>query len=182
MDPRLAAARLRQPDQQSCGAAVLVMARTISDPAYAETIAAGSGTIEQRWAAEVLATHRRTTGSRDARGSAQLPWPMQLGTPPWAVANELASRTGLGWQALPVPPWARGTALGRVRNAARTRPVPLYVGSTWLPRHVVLVLDGDLHVYEPSGGRVERIDPDDFTGGSLRLAGWSRPWFTVLPR
>ena len=31
MDPRLAAARLRQPDQQSCGAATLVMARTIMD-------------------------------------------------------------------------------------------------------------------------------------------------------
>jgi len=182
MDPRLAAARLRQPDQQSCGAATLVMARTIMDPAYAETIAAGTGSIGQRWGAEVLATHRRTTGTRDARGANQLPWPMQLGTPPWAVANELAARTGLSWRARPVPPWARDTALAQVRSAARTRPVPLYVGNTWLPRHVVLVLDAELHTYEPSGGRVEQIDPDDFTRGSLDLGGWSRPWFTVLPR
>jgi hypothetical protein len=161
---------------------VLVMARTIADPSYADAIAEGSGSVEQRWAAEVLATHRRTTGTRDARGAAQLPWPMQLGTPPWAVANELAARTGATWRARAVPPWSRGTALARVREAARTRPVPLYVGSRWLPRHVVLVLDADLSVYEPSGGRVERVDADDFTRGRLRLAGWTRPWFTVLPR
>ena len=72
--------------------------------------------------------------------------------------------------------------LAQVRSAARTRPVPLYVGNTWLPRHVVLVLDAELHTYEPSVGRVEQIDPDDFTRGSLDLGGWSRPWFTVLPR
>ena len=91
MDSRLAAARLRQPDARSCGAASLVMARSITDPAYAELLVAGvhpftghrlPGTIQERFAAEVLAMHRRTTGPVDVRGAAQLPWPQRYGTPP----------------------------------------------------------------------------------------------------
>ena len=68
MDPRLASAVLRQPDQRSCGAATLVMARAVQDPAYAELLLDGRhpvtghtllGTLSERFAAEVLAMHRR---------------------------------------------------------------------------------------------------------------------------
>ena len=57
----------------------------------------------------------------------------------------------------------------------------MFVGSRWIPRHVVLVLDADLRVYEPSSGRVVTITADDFVQARLSLAGWSNPWFSVLP-
>jgi hypothetical protein len=47
---------------------------------------------------------------------------------------------------------------------------------------VVLVLDADLRVYEPASGRVVTVRGDDFVDASLSLAGWSKPWFSVLPR
>ena len=191
MDRRLAAAELRQPDARSCGAAVLVMARSIEDPEYAELLATGlhpgtghrlPGTMRERFTAEVLAMHRRTTGPVDVRGAAQLPWPRALGTPPWAVARQLSGSTGTRWESRSVPPWSRASALTAIRKVAATRPVPVYVGSRWLPRHVVLVLDAELRVYEPASGHLVQVTAGDFTGGSLRLAGWSRPWFAVLPR
>jgi hypothetical protein len=170
---------------------VLVMARSIADPAYADLLATGihpltghhlPGTTQERFAAEVLAMHRRTTGPVDVRGAAQLPWPQRFGTPPWAVARQLSGSTGTHWDADAVLPWSRTKALGAILAAAATRPVPVYVGSRWLPRHVVLVLDPGLRVYEPAGGNVVRITEDAFAKGTLRLAGWSRPWFMVLPK
>ena len=57
--------RLKQPDRLSCGAAVLVVARMLSDEVYA-------GRVLPRFAEEVLATHRQVVG-----------WgPRALGTPP----------------------------------------------------------------------------------------------------
>ena len=190
MDPRLAAATLRQPDARSCGAASLVMARAITDPAYADLLATGlhpmtghrlPGTMQERFAAEVLAMHRRTTSPVDVRGAAQLPWPQRYGTPPWAVARQLSGSTGTPWQARAITPWGRAGALKDIRTAAATWPVPVYIGNRWLPRHVVLVLDADLRVYEPSSGRVVTITGKDFLDCSLDLAGWSNPWFSVLP-
>ena len=190
MDPRLAAATLRQPDATTCGAAVLVMARSISDPGYAELLATGlhpltgyrlPGAIQERFAAEALAMHRRTTSSVDVRGAAQLPWPQKYGTPPWAVARQLSGSTGTPWQAKAISPWGRSGALKEIRSAAARQAVPLFVGSRWIPRHVVLVLDAGLRVYEPSSGRVVTITADDFVQARLSLAGWSNPWFSVLP-
>jgi hypothetical protein len=63
-------------------------------------------------------------------------------------------------------------------------PACLYVGNVWLPRHVVLVVGADdaaLRVYEPAGGRVERVPRSRFTGGDLSLGGWDVPWFAVVP-
>ncbi len=190
MDPRLAAAALRQPDARSCGAAVLVMAHSIVDPVYAELLATGThpstghrlpGSLRERFAAEVRAMHRRTTGPVDVRGAAQLPWPRALGTPPWAVARQLSGTTGQPWRTRMVLPWSRRRAVSDLRAWAAVEPVPLYVGNRWLPRHVVLILDAELRVYEPSGGHVVRITDDEFGTASLRLAGWSTPWFSVLP-
>jgi hypothetical protein len=187
--------RYRQPDRFSCGAAVLVVARMVNDPAYAALVLTGrhprtgaalAGTgVEERFAAEVLAMHRRTTGPVDVSGSLQLPWPQGLGTPPWAVARQMSGASGVRgarYDARVVNPFDRRAGLRAIRAAAAAgHAVPLYIGTRWTPRHVVLVLDESLDTYDPSRGRRVRIDADDFAGGDLDIAGWSRPWFSVLP-
>lgn len=141
---------LRQPDARSCGAACMVVAAGAAAPTT--------------FGVDVLATHRRLTRRR-LHGRWQLPWPRALGTPPWAVARELAALTGtphrvrvLRWrQQSPLPPGA------------------LYVGSRWLPRHVVLVLEGDPPTcYEPASGRPQPLD-------GRPLAGWPVRWLCVVP-
>lgn len=189
---------LRQPDQLSCGATTLVAAQLLLDPAYAALINEGrhpvtghqlSGPREARFRDEVLALHRRVTGPVDVRGHLQPPWPRALGTPPWAVARQLsalgrASRAPLRHRVRPVV-FDRTAAYDRILAAVRAaRPVPLYVGNRWSPRHVVLCVgetSGELHCYEPGSGRVVVIPRDDFVGNRLGLAGWDRAWLVVLP-
>lgn len=178
LDTRLLGIRLRQPDARSCGAAVLVAARMLRDPAYARL--AGP-----RFAEACLAMHRRVTGPVDVLGAWQPPWPRAFGTPPWAVARQLS------WT------FATPYAVRRVRRSAAGRraavalleaataeglPAALYVGSAWLPRHVTLVVGSGLATYEPSSGRVVPVDATDFTHATLDLAGWRQPWFVVFPR
>jgi hypothetical protein len=81
----------RQPDQRSCGPSCLVVARMLADPEYA-------GATRARFDEEVLATHRRVTGSHPAVGALQLPWPRVLGTPPWAAAREMGRITGRSYR------------------------------------------------------------------------------------
>jgi hypothetical protein len=168
---------LRQPDQRSCGAACLVVAQGLRDPGYAERVRSAVGFRD-----EVLAMHRRVTSPVAVGGGAQMPWPQSLGTPPWAVANQLEGTSRV----------SHHTELVRRRDPAATYawlagggfPAALYVGQSWLPRHVVLVIDGDddaLRVYEPSGGRVERVARESFAAGRLGLGGWDVPWFVVAP-
>lgn len=169
--------RLVQPDQRTCGPAVLVLARMLSDPDYADRV-----TDPEVWAAKVWAVHRRVTGTFDARGRAQLPWPPALGTPPWAVAREMEAITGLSHRPRPVLPWQRDAALDDIRAAATGgHLVPLYVGNRWLPRHVVLLLDADLSVWDPARGRRTTLTPDAIVDARLALSGWTHPWFSVLP-
>jgi len=167
-DPRLHA----QPDRRSCGAAVLVAARALADPSYAATVADPA-----RFRGEVLALHRRVTGVTDARGRLQLPWPRALGTPPWAVARQLEATVDASYS-------TRFAGFDRVAAATAHGPVAVYVGNRWLPRHVVLVsrvADGDLRTYEPASGRWVDVTRAGFEGRSLRLGGWDRAWFSVLP-
>jgi hypothetical protein len=99
---------------------------------------------------EVLAMHRRLNRW----------WPRALGTTPWAVAGELGGR---------VRRYRRTEVL-----AALPRPVPVYLGSRWLPRHVVLVLDvadGEPLVYDPARGVL----------APLSTSRWKHRWFAVLP-
>ncbi|KQP64334.1 MULTISPECIES: hypothetical protein [unclassified Nocardioides] len=164
---------LRQPDQRSCGAAVVVVARMLDDAAYAERAL-------PRFGAEVLAAHRRLTGARDATGALQAPWPRAVGTPPWAVAR-----------ALPRGPHGVRRARGRFEDLLRAvghGPAALYVGDRWLPRHVLLAVgrDGDgpaarLGVYDPGSGTVRTLTRDAYADGALPLGRWRRPWFAVLP-
>lgn len=159
---------LRQPDRLSCGAASVVVARVLL---------AGQGPPAD-WGSQVLTTHRSLTGVRDARGTAQLPWPRALGTPPWAVARALGSLTGLPHR--PRPVLDRDAAYRRL--LAAPAPAALYVGNRWLPRHVVLVVAADaerLTCYEPGRGVAAAVPRTAFDDARLRLAGWDVPWFTV---
>lgn len=157
--------RLRQPDQRSCGAASMRMARLLSF---------GLSTTAADFRTDVLALHRRLTGAHDARHRLQVPWSRAVGTPPWAVAHELSDIVGVPYRT------SLTTSADRARAplSDRQRVAALYVGSRWLPRHVVLVLPGTpLRCYEPASGWVL---PVDLTG--LHLAGWRQPWFVVHAR
>lgn len=166
---------LKQPDQRTCGPSSVVAARMLVDPAYRPA----------DFGAAALSLHRALT-SNVAFGAAQLPWPAALGTPPWAVARALSSYTGLGYRTRVVRFGSRAGEYAAVRAAVSAgRPCPLYVGSAWLPRHVVLAVaptaDG-LEVYDPARGSVEELTRTAFTSGRLTtFRRWTRPWFAVLP-
>jgi hypothetical protein len=141
----------RQPDNRTCGPSCVVVAQHLDQQS--------DRGLPDPWpgfADEVQATHRRLNRI----------WPRALGTTPWAVAGELRR---MGWG-------------GRVRRyraaevlAALPRPVPIYVGSRWLPRHVVLALgerDGEPMVYDPARGVL----------APLSTSSWKHTWCAVLPR
>ena len=147
--------RLQQPDRRSCGAAALVMARRLVRPHYA-----GLVTDQSTFAHEAATLHRRLTSLSDTASRWQVPWPRALGTPPWAVARELGGR---------VRRYRRGEVV-----AALPGVVPVYLGSRWLPRHVVLALDvrdGEPVVYDPARGALTPISS----------SRWRARWWAILP-
>lgn len=187
-----------QPDRTTCGPSCLVVARALGDASYADWLETGEvpgrprdpRTPERRFADEVLATHRRTNRWSDASGALRWAWPRRLGTTPWALARELTATggttcPGTGHRVRTVSPRRRGEAYAVVARAVgHGHAIPLYVGNRLLPRHVVLVVAADeqgLLAYDPSSGRRVRLPREDFVRGALRLAGWSEPWFAVLP-
>lgn len=184
---------LRQPDQRSCGAAVLVVERMLRDEGYAAAVRAGrhpetghrvhGADVADRFATEVLAMHRRVTGPVDVRGRLQVPWPQALGTPPWAVAGQLAGSRGRAHRTVPARLPGQRAAAAEVVGAALAAgwTVPLYVGSVVLPRHVVLLLDEGWHAYDPSRGRRVLVDRGRFAAGRADVAGWTTPWAVVVP-
>lgn len=174
----LAGRRLAQPDQRSCGAAVLVVAGMLDQPSYAARMVDPG-----QFRAEVLAMHRRTTSAVDVRGRLQVPWPRALGTPPWAVARQLTGTTGVP-HGTHLGRWDAARSFDSIAAATACAAVPFYVGSRALPRHVVLALGTDagrLWCYEPSSGRVLGVDRAAFADHRLGLAGWDVPWFSVQP-
>ncbi|HEY9564798.1 MAG TPA: hypothetical protein VIR30_13610 [Nocardioides sp.] len=177
---RLVSGSLRQPDRTTCGASVLVAARMLNDPDYAALVE--DPVVFER---ESLAMHRRTTSSVDVAGRLQVPWPRALGTPPWSIAHQMSGSSGVRgttYRPHPILPGRREGALAAIRAAATEgHRVPLFIGSLWLPRHVVLVLDSELNCYEPSSGLARQVRTERFVSGDLDLAGWSQPWFSVLP-
>lgn len=165
-------ASLKQPDDLSCGATAVVAARLVwgaAEPADPRS--------------EILRTHRGLVGSRDATGRAQLPWPRALGTPPWAVARALADLTGQPVRTKVVRLGPR-SGFDELVSRVQTRPVVVYVGDTWLPRHVVLAFDtsdaGDaVRVFEPAHGRLLTVPRGRWQLHELGIAGWSHFWFVV---
>jgi len=206
------------PVQQSpvnCGSASLTVARMLVSPEFAawvvDGIDPGGGPADSRAQSERFAEHERTVmsrtnGLRAADGSLNLPWPHAVGTPPWGAEKELehgAASQGAAY-AMRVVGFGSGKTLreahlallGQVREGL---PALLYIGNTWMPRHVTLVLpgngqagegragdhqagDGLLDVYDPATGAVTSLDPDRFATRTLGIAGWNVPWITVHPR
>jgi hypothetical protein len=180
-------ARMRQPDRRSCGPSAVVAARMLLDRSYADAV---RDARDDRFAADVLSTHRRATSAIVA-GRLQVPWPRALGTPPWAVARELSAVSGpdvparrYGWRLARLRP---GTAFDRAAAGVDAgRPVGLYVGSTWLPRHVVLAVGrpapDSLWVYDPARGARVEVTRASVESGALTFGRWDRLWFDVSPR
>ena len=187
---RAFAAGLVQPDRRTCGAATLVAARMVNDPAFAAYLVDGAGErIAERFRAAALAMHRRTSSTLGAGPRMQLPWPRALGTSPWALVRQLdtvAGVPGTRYGARLVLPHQRPRAFDAVCAAvAAGYASPLYVGNRLSPRHVVLgtrTTPRGLVVYDPAQGRRYPITRADFVGARLDVAGWRVPWLVVLPR
>lgn len=173
--PRVGEKLGRQVDGVSCGPAVLVVMAALTGsgrpgPATARSGAARSTGGTSPGAAQRLA-HRQ----------ANRLWPRALGTTPWGM------RAWLRWHApdagrFRIRPATEGV-LAAVPSAAV--PVPLLIGSRWLPRHWVLITgttdDGRWQVYEPGSGVVRACDPRTVADGTAaRLLGWPRPWCVLL--
>ena len=188
-----------QPDARSCGAASMVVARFLGDPDYRSLVEGGSLTnprtvaadvaLRERFKSETLAMHQRITGLADSSGKLQIPWPRKFGTPPWAVARQLSatpgtdgSTTAYSWH---VARTGLSSAYERLLDSAvADRVAAIFVGSTWLPRHVVLVVGATgatLDVYDPARGRVSALDKVAFTGNRIDIAGWDVGWMVVTP-
>jgi len=166
----LAPERLRQPDGRSCGAASVLGARALL-----------SAWRPERPQEEIAEEHRLLTSSRSPRDRLQLPWPRALGTPPWAVANALRALTGDHIATVFVRP---RPAIGYdvLREQLHTRPVGVYLGSRWLPRHVVLAVgavEGGIEVFDPAAGRLVTVTAQRWIEHRVDIAGWSHTWFVV---
>ena len=166
-------ADLKQPDSVSCGPTSVVAARLLLEPSWRPT----------ELAAEIARTHRRLTSLRDGAGGSQLPWPRALGTPPWAVARALSRLSGE--QVRPMLARRRPEAAydELVRRVA-TRPVAVYLGSRWLPRHVVLAFaaTGDataVRVFDPARGALVTVANGRWRRHEVGVAGWSHFWAVV---
>ena len=153
----------------------------LTDASYDARLRADPGL----WPAEVQRTHREVTGLRDA-GRVGVPWPRLLGTPPWAVGRRLGRRPGGRWRTRLVRHGGGpGTFDSLLVLAGLGVPLPLYVGSRLLPRHVVLVVgarDEDLLVWDPARGATLRVTREAFETGRLPFGRWRTPWFVVTPR
>ncbi len=167
----------------------------LANPPFADWVRHGdpddtSHSGDDRFAACEQVVARRTNGLVGAGGRLQVPWPHALGTPPWGARTEIehgASRPGTRYAVT----WTRLGGirhLGRVRDELERRvgasPALLYIGNTWLPRHVVLVLPGaraDLDVHDPATGRVVALPRGPFVTRRLGIAGWDVPWCVVWP-
>lgn len=164
-------ASLRQPDRLSCGAASVVAARVLL-----------SSWRPDDAAAEIRAEHRALTSTQSPRGRFQWPWPRRLGTPPWAVANALRALTGRPIATVHVRPRAdigHEVLLAQLAD----RPVGVYLGNRWLPRHVVLALravpGGGVEVFDPAAGALITVDAAQWRRHRVGVAGWSHTWFLV---
>jgi hypothetical protein len=167
---------LSQPDQRTCGPSSLVAARMLVDPMYSATM------NPHAFASEVLSLHRQVTSVSGSR----IPWPRALGTPPWAVARAMSTYAGVPYSTTVVPFHDRKKLVGRMQAAvAAGHPVPFYIGSRWLPRHVVLAvadLPDGVTVYNPAHGTLVPMSASDFEAAKLTTLGsWTKPWFVILP-
>lgn len=163
---------LRQPDSVSCGPTTMVAARMLVEPSWRPA----------DLTTEIARLHRRLTSQWGLRERFQMPWPRRLGTPPWAVANALTALTGERIATVNARP-RPALAYDVLAEQARTRPVVVYLGNRWLPRHVVLafaVTDGGdaVRVFDPARGALSTV-PRDRWQHRVDIAGWRYFWAVV---
>lgn len=175
-----------QPDGYTCGAQSVVMARALLEPGYADRLRERLTASPDAVAHTVLDTHRDLVSARPGTGA---PWPRRLGTPPWGVSRALSTTSGIRHRVRLVAWWNVAHRHEQIRAATRARlPVPLYVGSRSLPRHVVLAVPtpeddagSAIVVHDPATGRLGRITAAQWCARTLHNASWPVPWLVVLP-
>lgn len=159
-------AGLHQPDNVSCGATSVVVARMLRDPAYATEVV-------PRFGEAVLSMHRSFHG-----------WPRRLGTAFWSVAHHLRRIEGVRYT-LGIAYAAPGRAFDRLHAASeRGLLSALYVGTRLLPMHVTLVVGTDgaaLRVFDPADGAIRTVTREQFSTHAIGLGGWPRAWSIVVP-
>lgn len=158
---------LRQPDALSCGASVVLAARMLHDPTMRPP-------DPQR---EIRNLHRQLVAPRHA-GRVQLPWPRALGTPPWALTRELSRLEGRQVQ-LDVARFSAAASYDVLAERVAERPTGVYVGSAWLPRHVLLAVGihaGTVTVFDPAHGRLVQVTGQRWGTHRVDVAGWSHFW------
>lgn len=178
----------KQSTAHTCGAMVLLVSQSLSDPAVAERVASeGIDVVEKELYAELR---------RGALGP--VGWPEKYGTPPWALAKAMGP-----YRHTPVATTTeRGKAILQwVYHAAGMGvPVPLYTGgdlgggvSRAVPRHVVLAMPGvgltpegipEIRIYNPGTGYVYRVPIFAMAGRRKPLAAfgrWTHLVWAVLP-
>lgn len=173
--------QFQQPDRRSCGASVAVMLEALRSDNYARRLLAGGDEVFDR---EVMSMHRRITGPVDAAGAIQLPWLRMIGTPPWALARQLG-RTSIRSHVVPARVRAGRAWVAMHASLVAGTPVPAYVGSRWLPRHVVLSLEpleDAVRMYDPASGRVLRVTRVEWVEARMLVAGWREPWCVISAR
>ncbi|KAA1427193.1 hypothetical protein [Nocardioides antri] len=166
-------ASLKQPDRVSCGPTSVVAARMLLEPGWRPA----------DLTSEIARTHRRLTSSRSDRDRFHAPWPRRLGTPPWAVANALTALTGERIATVNARPRPH-VGYDVLTEQARTRPVAVYLGNRWLPRHVVLAFAADptgaaVRLFDPAGGALATVPADRWREHKVGVAGWNYLWFVV---
>lgn len=200
----------RQSTPTSCGAACLVVARALIDPGYAAWLAGNdlgdsggdkpfadtsqnpAGEEQRRWAAAQSQVMRRTNSVLRRPGLMTTPWPNALGTPPWGARVELerhcsAPGTSYGVRRVRFSGAADAGKVfdGTIARVGVGRPVLLYAGNAWLPRHIVLWAKSAPRTpvvqYDPHTGAVTHPSRDRFTSAGLDLSGWDVPWLVVRP-
>ena len=192
----------RQQSRTTCGSACLAISRMLVNPDFAQWIRLGVGkdardgdvldgqTEDERFAAYERVVAQRTNAVLGAGGRLQPPWPRGLGTPPWGAVNELeygaadpCADYDLEWFRFVGREQLQRTYAALRARVRDGRPALLYIGNTWSPRHVVLVLPPtgaqELDVYEPSIGRVIDLPEEPFISRRLAMAGWDVPWGVV---
>ena len=200
---------LHQTTDTTCGSASLIVARMLADPVYAlrmldgydattgTTVPGGSTPdgIAERFAKEEQAVQGRTNSATDRSGGWKLPWPSAIGTSPWGASEEMNNGAGIpgtGYHVSMIDSDSPADAQRAYDEVARAvdsgRPVPMYTGSDNAPRHVVLVVgreaDGDLQIYNPADGTVNRVSESGFVSGGEELdrtGSWPRAWAVVTP-
>ena len=159
---------LAQVDGVSCGPSVLVATAALT----------GSG-----WPGAVAGRFGRA--QRLAHRQANRWWPRALGTTPFGMRRWLHRHAPAAGR-FRIRPWSSATSRAVAAAAAAGHPVPLLVGSVWLPRHWVLVIragERGWEVYEPSSGEVRLLAPGTLvTRSATPVLGWPRAYCALVPR